>query len=64
MEISEKILINKVLRAYKGSNAFLLSLKKSLSGKYCEKVMVGNKSYKILTDKQYLAAKSNKDLFK
>ncbi len=63
MEISEKLAINKLLRSYNGSSKFLVSLRKSLSSKYCEKITIGKKSYKILSDKQYLAAKSNKELF-
>ncbi len=62
MKIEEKILINKKIRAYSGTNSFLLSLKKSLSGKYCQKDTVGNKVYKILSDKQYEAALTNKEI--
>ncbi len=59
MSIEDKLEINKKLRKYEGDNQFLLSLKKSLSGKYCQKITVGNKTYKILSDKQYEAALTN-----
>lgn len=62
MNLEEKILINKKIRSYKGTNSFLASLKKSLSGKYCQKVTIGNKVYKILSDKQYEAALTNKEI--
>jgi hypothetical protein len=57
MEILEKIEINKTIRKYEGTNTFLISLKKSLSSKYCKKESVGKKEYKVLSDKQYEAAK-------
>ena len=57
MEINEKLELNKQLRKYDGDNQFLLSLQKQLRSKWCEKVTVGNKSYKVLTDKQYEAAR-------
>jgi len=59
MELSEKIDLNKQLRSYKGENSFVLSLQKQLkTSKYLEKVEVGNKVVKILSEKQYLAAKN------
>jgi len=59
MDISEKIELNKQLRAYKGDNSFVLSLQKQLkTSKYLEKVEVNGKMVKILSEKQYLAAKS------
>lgn len=59
MEISEKIQLNKQLRAYKGDNTFVLSLQKQLkNSKYLEKVEVNGKMVKVLSDKQYAAAKS------
>lgn len=64
MDIKEKLEINRLLRKYEGGNSFLISLKKSLSGKWCQKIEFGGKKYKILSDKQYEAAKLNKDLFK
>lgn len=58
MEISEKVELNKMLRSYKGDNNFVLSLQKQLkTSKYLEKVDIGKKSIKILSDNQYLAAK-------
>ncbi len=57
MELSEKIEINKTLRKYEGTNTFLLSLKKSLASKYCKKETIDGKEYKVLSEKQYLAAK-------
>lgn len=59
MSIEEKLDINKKIRKYNGDNEFLLSLKKSLSGKYCQKIIIGNKTYKILSDRQYEAAITN-----
>lgn len=62
MEITEKLEINKAIRKYEGTNAFILSLKKNLASKYCKKEKFGNKEYKILSDKQYDAAKSSLNL--
>lgn len=60
MEISEKLELNKKLRSYTGDNSFLLSLQKQLkTSKYLQKVQVGNKDVKILSDKQYEAAKAS-----
>lgn len=59
MDISEKIELNKKLRSYKGDNSFVLSLQKQLkTSKYLEKVEIGGKTIKVLSDKQYEAAKS------
>ena len=59
MEISEKIEINKKIRKYYGTNSFLLSLQKQLkTNKNLEKVEVGKKFIKILSDKQYEVSKS------
>lgn len=59
MELAEKIELNKKIRLYTGDNSFLLSLKKQLKlSKTLEKVEFGNKMLKILSPKQYLAAKS------
>lgn len=57
MTIEEKIEINKSIKKYEGDNSFMLSLKKSLASKYCKKESLGNKEYKVLSEKQYLAAK-------
>jgi hypothetical protein len=59
MEISEKIEINKKIRKYSGTNSFLLSLQKQLkTNKNLEKVEVGKKFIKILSEKQYEVSKS------
>jgi hypothetical protein len=59
MEISEKIELNKQLRSYKGDNSFALSLQKQLkTSKYLDKIEVNGKMVKVLSDKQYEAAKS------
>jgi hypothetical protein len=59
MEISEKIEINKKIRKYSGTNSFLLSLQKQLkTNKNLEKVEVGKKLVKVLSDKQYEVSKS------
>lgn len=58
MTEQEKIDLNKQIRDYNGDNSFLLSLKKQLkSSKYLTKINVGKKTFKILSDKQYEAAK-------
>ena len=62
MDIQEKIELNKKIRKYEGSNGFLLSLQKTLKlGKFVERVEHDGKTVKILTDKQYEAAKSSFD---
>lgn len=59
MDISEKIELNKKLRSYKGDNSFVLSLQRQLkTSKYLDKVEVNGKMVKVLSDKQYQAAKS------
>lgn len=59
MNIVEKIELNKKLRQYKGDNSFVISLQKQLkTSKYLDKIEVEGKMIKILSDKQYLAAKS------
>jgi hypothetical protein len=59
MDILEKIELNKKLRSYKGDNSFALSLQKQLkTSKYLDKVEVNGKMVKVLSDKQYEAAKS------
>ncbi len=59
MSVEEKLNLNKRIREYSGENSFILSLKKSLSGKYCQKVTVGKKVYKVLSDRQYESFKSS-----
>jgi hypothetical protein len=59
MEVTEKLELNKKIKKYCGDNAFLLSLQKQLkTSKYLQKVEVGKKSFKVLTDKQYEVSKS------
>jgi hypothetical protein len=59
MELEQKIELNKEIRTYKGENTFLTSLKKQLkSNKYLEKVNVGNRNIRILSERQYKTAKS------
>jgi hypothetical protein len=59
MEITEKIEINKKIRKYSGTNTFLLSLQKQLkTNKNLEKVEVGKKMVKVLSEKQYEVTKS------
>jgi hypothetical protein len=57
MEISEKLELNKKIRTYTGENSFILSLKKNLASKWCQKIDLDGKSFKILSDKQYSVAK-------
>jgi hypothetical protein len=58
MNLEEKIELNKKIRSYTGSNTFVLSLQKQLkTSKYLQKVEVGKKVIKILTDKQYESSK-------
>jgi len=57
MEISEKLELNKKIRSYTGDNSFILSLKKNLASKWCNKVEVKGKLNKVLSDKQYEVAK-------
>lgn len=58
MEVSEKIELNKKLRSYTGDNSFVLSLQRQLkTSKYLQKIEVGGRTVKILSDKQYEAAK-------
>lgn len=62
MELQEKLELNKQIRSYKGDNSFILSLQKQLkTSKYLEKVEVGKRMVKILSDKQYEAAKTALD---
>lgn len=58
METEERLQLNKKIRNYKGTNSFVISLKKQLkTSKYLSKVEVGKKSYKILSCKQYETVK-------
>jgi len=58
MEMDKKITLNKLLRQYKGSNTFILSLQKQLKSTKATKVEFNGKFVKVLSDKQYLAAES------
>lgn len=59
MELQEKLELNKLIKSYEGTNTFIISLKKQLkTNKFLNKVEVGKKSVKVLTDKQYEAAKT------
>ena len=58
MELHEKLQLNKQIRKYEGENSFLLSLKKNLASKWCNKIEVDGKSHKVLSDRQYEVAKS------
>jgi hypothetical protein len=57
MELNEKLQLNKQIRKYEGENSFLISLKKNLASKWCQKIEVNGRSYKVLSDRQYEAAK-------
>lgn len=58
MEINEKLEWNKRIRKYDGDNTFIISVQKQLkNNKYLEKITVGKRSYKILSDKQYSVVK-------
>jgi hypothetical protein len=59
MELEEKLELNKLIRKYDGENSFILSLQRSLkTSKSLEKVLVGKKNLKVLSEKQYQAAKT------
>jgi len=59
MELEEKLELNKLIRKYDGENTFIISLQKALkTSKYLDKVVVGKKTLKVLSDKQYQAAKT------
>ena len=52
MELEEKIELNKLIRKYDGDNSFIVSLQRALkTSKYLEKVEVGKKTIKVLSDK-------------
>lgn len=60
MEIKEKLELNKLIKKYEGDNPFLLSLKKQLkTSKYLEVIEHEGKNVKVLSEKQYEAAKVN-----
>jgi hypothetical protein len=57
MELQEKLELNKKVRKYEGENSFLISLKKNLASKWCQKIEVDGKTHKVLSDKQYEVVK-------
>ena len=60
MTIEEKIELNKQIRNYDGTNSFVLSLQKTLkTSKYLSKEEHNGRSIKVLSEKQYEAAKSS-----
>jgi hypothetical protein len=61
MTAEEKILINKQIRAYQGQNTFIDSLKLALRGNRLKKTTIGNRSFKILSDRQYEVARQIMD---
>ena len=57
MDINFKLETNRKIRKYEGTNSLLLSLQRQLkSSKYLQKIEVGGKTFKILSDNQYNAA--------
>ena len=58
MEFENKLKLNKKIREYEGENTFILSLQKQLKSKYVSKEAYKNRTYKVLSDKQYEAALS------
>ena len=58
IDMEEKIQLNKKIRSYGGTNTFILSLQKQLKSTKANKVVVGNKTHKVLSDKQYEVAKN------
>jgi hypothetical protein len=59
METVEKDRLNKIIRKYEGENGFILSLKKQLrNNKYLQREDFGKKEIKVLSEKQYEAARS------
>lgn len=58
MTTEEKNEVNKEIRSYKGDNSFVISLQKQLkSNKYLKKEELGKRMIKVLSDRQYEAAK-------
>ena len=59
MEIKEKVELNKKIRVYDGQNSFVLSLQKQLkTNTKLVKEDFNGRPTKVLSDKQYLVAKS------
>ena len=60
MTIEEKIEMNKLIRKYEGNNSFVISLQKTLkTSKYLSKEEHNGRVVKVLSEKQYDAAKSS-----
>ena len=60
MTIEEKIEMNKLIRKYEGNNSFVISLQKTLkTSKYLSKEEYNGRAVKVLSEKQYEAAKSS-----
>lgn len=58
MKVEEKDQLNKSIRKYVGENTFIISLQKQLkNNKYLQKELIGNRSIKVLSDRQYEIAK-------
>jgi hypothetical protein len=59
MEIKEKVELNKKIRAYEGTNTFLVSLQKQLktNAKLLKEDFNG-RQVKVLSDKQYSVAEN------
>ncbi len=55
--MEEKIVINKKIRKYDGTNTFILSLQRQLKSSKATKVDFNGKQVKVLSDKQYEVAK-------
>jgi hypothetical protein len=60
MTIEEKIELNKQIRKYEGHNSFILSLQKQLkTNKQLAKEEHNGRPVKVLSERQYSAAKSS-----
>ncbi len=57
MDTSEKVKLNKDIKEYIGFNSFILSLKKQLSTTKLREKGEGTRLIKVLSEKQYEAAK-------
>ena len=59
MELQERIELNKKIRTYDGTNSFIISLQKQLkTNKFLKKEDFNGKLVKVLSEKQYEAAKT------
>lgn len=58
MQAEEKINLNKLVRNYTGTNTFIISLQKQLkSSKHLDKIEIGKRKVRVLSEKQYDAVK-------